>query len=93
MRGEYRYSDYGKVSEAPTSFSTTGIYYAGGRHLTQNQVQVGFNYKFGDAPLDATSFTAVAPANSVQSQPAPQPVGTLGLPGSAPRRRRPRPLP
>ena len=84
VRGEYRYSDYGKVSEAPTSFSTTGIYYAGGRHLTQNQVQVGFNYKFGDAPLDATSFTAVAPANSVQSQPAPQPVGTLGLPGSAP---------
>ena len=84
VRGEYRYSDYGKVSEAPTSFSTAGIYYAGVRHLTQNQVQVGFNYKFGDAPLDATGFKALASETNVQSQPAPQPVGTLGLPGSAP---------
>ena len=84
VRAEYRYSDYGKVSEAPTSFSTAGIDYAGERHLTQNQVQVGFNYKFGEAPLDATGFKALAPANSTQSQLTPQPVGTLGLPGSAP---------
>ena len=83
VRGEYRYSDYGKASEAPTSFSAVGINYAGGRHLTQNQVQVGFNYKFGDPPLDATGFTALALSNSVQSQPTSQPVGTLGLPGSA----------
>ncbi len=83
VRGEYRYSDYGKVSEAPTSYSSAISYYSGQRHLTQNQVQVGFNYKFGDAPLDASGFTALAPSNSVQSQSAPQPVGTLGLPGPA----------
>ena len=53
-----------KLSDvAPTSlFHRRVIHYAGVRHLTQNQVQVGFNYKFGDAPLDATGFKALAPA-------------------------------
>jgi len=46
-RAEYRYSDFGHISETPTSFSTAGLYYEGDRHVTQQQVQVGASYKFG----------------------------------------------
>jgi outer membrane immunogenic protein len=46
-RAEYRYSDFGHISETPTSFSMAGLYYEGDRHVTQQQVQVGVSYKFG----------------------------------------------
>ncbi len=49
-RAEYRYADFGNITEAPTKVSTPGVYYVGGRHLDQNQVQVGVSYKFGEAP-------------------------------------------
>ena len=61
-RAEYRYSDFGHIAEAPTSFSTTvggPIYYQGDRHVTQNQLQVGASYKFGGD--DPEIFPLVSP--------------------------------
>ena len=63
--------------------SFPGLLFTTNRQLAQHQVQVGFSYKFGeDSSLDAAGFKALAPQNSLQSQTASQPVGTLGLPGS-----------
>ncbi|HXW72573.1 MAG TPA: outer membrane protein [Methylocella sp.] len=51
--GEYRYSDFGHITDVPT-FSS-GLTYTGDRHLTQNQVQVGFSYKFAPPPPPVVS--------------------------------------
>ena len=52
IRGEYRYSDFGKLADTP-SVALPATIYAGGRHLDQNQVQFGFSYKFGElAPTE-----------------------------------------
>ena len=48
VRTDYRYSDFGHITETPTSFSDGGEYYRGGRHVTQNQLEVGFSYRFAD---------------------------------------------
>ena len=49
VTGEYRYSDFGRITDLPASAS--GLTYTANRHLTQNQVQVGLSYKFaGFAP-------------------------------------------
>lgn len=40
---EYRYSDFGSYTHYPASF---GLPIGVSRHFTQNQVQVGFSYKF-----------------------------------------------
>ena len=58
-RAEYRYSDFGHITETPTSFSTAGLYYQGDRHVTQNQLQVGASYKFGG--VDPEMFPIVPP--------------------------------
>ena len=47
VRGEYRYTDFGHIGDLPAA-STMGVAYAADRHLDQNQVQVGFSYKFGE---------------------------------------------
>ena len=53
VRGEYRYTDFGHMSEFPAATSM-GVAYTADRHLDQNQVQVGFSYKFGeDVPVSA----------------------------------------
>ena len=49
VRGEYRYADFGNLTDAPNQIFYPGSFYSGTRHLDQNQVQFGFNYKFGDA--------------------------------------------
>ena len=49
VRGEYRYSDFGNFTDAPSLITTPGAFYSGSRHLDQNEVQFGFNYKFGEA--------------------------------------------
>ncbi len=49
-RAEWRYTDFGHITEAPTNFSAIidgPVYYQGIRHVTQDQMQVGFSYKFG----------------------------------------------
>jgi len=51
---EYRYSDFGSYSHSPTSVFATAVL-AGApvtvnRHFTQNQVQVGFSYRFSAPP-------------------------------------------
>ena len=51
-RAEYRYSDFGHIGETPTSFSTASLYYQGDRHVTQQQAQLGFSYKFGGVEPD-----------------------------------------
>jgi iron complex outermembrane receptor protein len=63
IRGEYRYSEFGSVSDTPTVFSPA-TFYGGGRRLDQNQFQVGFGYKFGDpllVPVAAPVLAAKAP--------------------------------
>ncbi len=49
IRGEYRYADFGNLTDTPNQIFYAGSFYSGARHLDQNQVQFGFNYKFGDA--------------------------------------------
>ncbi len=47
VRAEYRYTNWGNLRDgtlAPLAFP--GVFYNGSRHLNQNQVQVGFDYKF-----------------------------------------------
>ena len=46
--GEYRYSDFGHITDVPTV--ATGLTYAAERNLAQNQVQAGFSYKFASPP-------------------------------------------
>ena len=58
-RAEYRYSDFGHITETPASFSTAGLSYQGDRHVTQNQLQVGASYKFGG--VDPEMFPIVVP--------------------------------
>jgi len=63
IRGEYRYSEFGSVSDTPT-VALPGTYYGGGRRLDQNQFQVGASYKFGDSllvPVAAPVLAAKAP--------------------------------
>ena len=53
MSGEYRYTDFGHMGDFPAATSM-GVAYTADRHLDQNQVQVGFSYKFGeDVPVSA----------------------------------------
>jgi len=52
--GEYRYSDFGHITDVP-AFGATGLTYTAIRHLTQNQVQVGFSYKFAPPPPPVVS--------------------------------------
>ena len=47
LRGEYRHSDFGSLAISP-GVSSIGAVFAADRHLAQDQVQVGFSYKFGD---------------------------------------------
>jgi len=83
---EWRYSDFGHITETPTSFSTGGLYYRGGRHVTQDQVQVGFSYKFVDIEPELVPVAPVIKGPAV----------TVGLPslksGSAPPQRAPLPI-
>jgi outer membrane immunogenic protein len=44
---EYRYTDFGTFTESPFAASFTGGWVATAtHHITQNQVQIGFSYKF-----------------------------------------------
>jgi len=45
IRAEYRYSDFGRSPDFPFSSKTLGTVSAT-HHLTENQVQAGFSYKF-----------------------------------------------
>ena len=63
IRGEYRYSEFGTVSDTPT-VASPGTSYGGGRRLDQNQFQFGASYKFGDpllVPVAAPVLAAKAP--------------------------------
>jgi outer membrane immunogenic protein len=44
IRGEYRYSDFGRFNDFP--FSLLASVPLARHHLTENQVQAGFSYKF-----------------------------------------------
>ncbi len=48
VRAEYRYSDFGSTTDYPFAalFAPMGGLLSVRHHLTQNQVQVGFSYKF-----------------------------------------------
>ena len=45
VMAEYRYSDFGHIQDAAFS-PNAGVSLTDNRHLAQNQVQVGFSYKF-----------------------------------------------
>jgi opacity protein-like surface antigen len=45
VMGEYRYSDFGRITDLPAP-TVVGTSATANRHLAQNQVQVGFSYKF-----------------------------------------------
>jgi outer membrane immunogenic protein len=47
VRAEYRYTNWGTLSDGRlTAAAAPGVFFNGNRHLNQNQVQVGFDYKF-----------------------------------------------
>jgi outer membrane immunogenic protein len=47
VRAEYRYTDFGTFTDSPFANSFTGGFVAtANHHITQNQVQIGFSYKF-----------------------------------------------
>jgi outer membrane immunogenic protein len=43
---EYRYTNWGSVRENNFGVLPTGVFFNGNRRINQNQVQVGFSYKF-----------------------------------------------
>jgi outer membrane immunogenic protein len=48
VRAEYRFSDFGHLSNSPfNSAVLPGFMFDSQHHLTESQVQVGFSYKFG----------------------------------------------
>jgi opacity protein-like surface antigen len=57
VRGEYRFSDFGKYLDTPTTTAILGAWYGGQRHLDQNQVQFGFSYKFGEPAVPTALVT------------------------------------
>ncbi len=77
VRSDYRYSDFGHITETPTSFSDGGEYYRGGRHVTQNQLEVGFSYQFADPDPEpapgalAVKGPAASDLPSIKGGPAP----------------------
>jgi outer membrane immunogenic protein len=53
---EYRYTNWGSINENNFGFLTGGEFFNGNRKINQNQVQVGFSYKFdlgGPVPVVA----------------------------------------
>ena len=50
VRAEYRYTDFGRIRNdnlfAGAFVAFPGAFFEGNRHIQQNQVQVGFDYKF-----------------------------------------------
>jgi hypothetical protein len=51
VRAEYRYTDWGRINNTLFSgdafaLAFPGVGFVGNRHIQQNQVQVGFDYKF-----------------------------------------------
>lgn len=60
VRTEYRYSDFGSVSEAANLVSSPGVFFAGERHFNQNQIQVGFSYKFVEPDPEPAGLAAPA---------------------------------
>ena len=48
IRGEYRYTDFGSVSDISTYAAPAGALFTGTRHLDQNLVEFGVSYKFGE---------------------------------------------
>jgi outer membrane immunogenic protein len=51
VRAEYRYSDFGRVTDHPfAAVFNPGVVLTSSHHFTQNQVQVGFSYKFNLTP-------------------------------------------
>ena len=64
VRGEYRYTDFGHMGDFPAATSV-GAFYTADRHLDQQQVQVGFSYKFGEdasAPVAVKAIAADLPS-------------------------------
>ena len=64
LRTEYRYTDFGHLAIS-TDPSAVGAVFAVDRHLDQNQVRVGFSYKFGPLapePMDAPKIVVKGPA-------------------------------
>jgi outer membrane immunogenic protein len=50
---EYRYTNWGSIRENNFGLLTGGEFFNGNRHINQNQVQVGFSYKFDLLPPPA----------------------------------------
>jgi outer membrane immunogenic protein len=47
VRAEYRYTNWGTIRDGNLrALTAPGVFFDGNRHLNQNQVQVGFDYKF-----------------------------------------------
>jgi outer membrane immunogenic protein len=46
IRAEYRFTDFGRITDGDFAGAPAGFFLNGGRRIQQNQVQVGFDYKF-----------------------------------------------
>ena len=78
-----------RLHRAPEpAFHARRRFYSGTRQLDQNQVQVGFNYKFGDAAPEPASAPLIVKGPAVTADlrsppPAFQPVSAQALPPKA----------
>ena len=76
LRSEYRYSDFGYLRD-DFSVPVDGFQLSASRHVAQNQLQVGFSYKFGGPEPEPAALIVKGPAPSaapVLKSVAPPPV-------------------
>ena len=78
VTGEYRYSDFGHLTNFAAAGST-GVFYTADRHLDQQQVQMGVSYKLGDvsaAPIATNAIAADLPSLKGPPTASSQPLWT-----------------
>jgi outer membrane immunogenic protein len=87
VRAEYRYSNFGHTTDFPfpTELPFPNSFVVLGHHLTENQVQVGFSYRFdwtipAPEPVPAVAPGAAPPVSPFVTQPAVPP-GSAVPPG------------
>ncbi len=76
LRAEYRYTDFGHLAIS-TDPSAVDAVFAVDRHLEQNQLQVGFSYKFGPLEPEPVKAPMIVKGPALAANDLSKPAGTL----------------
>ena len=79
LRTEYRYSDFGHLGILPGA-SSIGAVFAVDRHLDQQQVQVGFSYKFVPLEPEPVEAPKIVKGPALAANDLPKPAGAAAIP-------------